>query len=293
MRVLQLFRQLCLWPACGAVWVLFCSAATLEARAKTDVVMLANGNRVAGEVKALSRGRLELSTDDAGTLYLEWDKLVTVVAARQFEVVTRDGRRFLGQLAAADPRHINVASPVGPVSLPMSDVTIVREIGQGFWNQLDGSIDVGFSYTRSSGVAQLNLNSEHCLREAGVPGPLAVSLTQTQTDDGSGRDDRGSLRVVLPAVSLAGVVHQRRRPTRDQREPRPRASLPESASAVGPRLINSNRAQLMSAAQAVAVNDERGVDVASAQNVRGAVGISTAGLHVRPSQDQPRHRARR
>ena len=78
--------------------------ATLYAQPKTDVVTFANGDRITGEVKQLDRGRLEFSTDDAGTLYLEWDKLVSVVATRIVEVVTSDGRRFLGSLGTAGSR---------------------------------------------------------------------------------------------------------------------------------------------------------------------------------------------
>ena len=80
------------------------AATSLDAQGRTDVVTLANGDRITGEVVALNRGQLEFKTDDAGTLYLEWDKLVGVVAARQVEIVTGDGRRFLGQLGPADPR---------------------------------------------------------------------------------------------------------------------------------------------------------------------------------------------
>ena len=53
-------------------------AATADGQGRTDVVSLANGDRITGEVMALERGRLEFKTDDAGTLYLEWDKLVSV-----------------------------------------------------------------------------------------------------------------------------------------------------------------------------------------------------------------------
>ena len=38
---------------------------------RTDVVTLANGDRITGEVARLERGRLKFETDDAGTLYLE------------------------------------------------------------------------------------------------------------------------------------------------------------------------------------------------------------------------------
>ena len=51
---------------------------TLWAQPRTDVVTLPNGDRITGEVVRLDRGRLEFKTDDAGTLYFEWDKLATV-----------------------------------------------------------------------------------------------------------------------------------------------------------------------------------------------------------------------
>ena len=65
---------------------------------KTDIVTLANGDRITGEVSSLSRGQLEYKTDDTGTLYIEWDKIATVTSTGQFEVGTSDGRRFVGSL---------------------------------------------------------------------------------------------------------------------------------------------------------------------------------------------------
>ena len=131
----------------------------------------ANGDRITGEVVRLDRGRLEFKTDDAGTLYFEWDKLATVVATRLVEVVTSDGRRFLGSLGSAAARSITVVTPEGTVSLQMPEVTIIRAIGGNFWSQLDGSVDAGYNYTQSSGVAQLNVNSDTILRRPGVSGP--------------------------------------------------------------------------------------------------------------------------
>jgi hypothetical protein len=168
-------------------------AGVLYAQGRTDVVTLRNGDRITGEVITLERGRLEFKTDDAGTLYLEWDKLASVVAARFVEVVTSDGRRFLGSLGRAADRFVAVVSPVGTVSLEMRDVVLIRPIGRSFWSKLDGSVDAGFSYTRSSGVAQLNLNSDTIYSKPASLGRITASLTLTQTDDGSGRDDRGSL----------------------------------------------------------------------------------------------------
>ena len=68
------------------------------AQGKTDVVTLANGDRITGEIKRLDRGRLEFKTDDAGTLYLEWDKLVQPRLDSAGSRSSRsDGTRYLGR----------------------------------------------------------------------------------------------------------------------------------------------------------------------------------------------------
>jgi len=52
-----------------AAFALACSMTTAAAaQGKTDVVMLANGDRITGEIVRLDRGRLEFKTDDIGTL---------------------------------------------------------------------------------------------------------------------------------------------------------------------------------------------------------------------------------
>jgi len=56
--------------ALALTWLLVVSG-TAHAQPKADIVRLANGDRITGEVKNLNRGQLELSTDDVGTLYFE------------------------------------------------------------------------------------------------------------------------------------------------------------------------------------------------------------------------------
>ena len=82
--------------------------ATAHAQGRTDVVTLVNGDRITGEIMRLERGRLEFKTDDAGTLYLEWDTPSSLVTKRLVEVLSTDGRRFFGSLAPAKDRWIAV-----------------------------------------------------------------------------------------------------------------------------------------------------------------------------------------
>lgn len=249
-----------------ATIALVCSLrAVVEAQGRIDVVTLANGDRITGEVVHLDRGRLEFKTDDAGTLYLEWDKLTSVVAARLVEVTTTDGRSFLGTLTPTVSRSIAITERNMTVTLPMSDVTLIAPIGRSFWRKLDGSIDAGFSYTKSSGVAQLNLNTDTVYRQPRSRTRVTASFTQTERDDGTGGDDRGAiaasyLRYPWPRWFITGIGRF------ENNESLGLILRSQIGGAAGPRLINSNRAQ-MTAGAGLAFNDEQGVDVGSTQNL--------------------------
>ena len=250
----------------ASVVVALSLATAAAAQPKTDVVSLANGDRITGEVVRLERGKLELKTDDAGTLYLEWDKLLSVVAPnRRVEVLTGDGLRFVGSLGPAATRSISVITDQETVSLPMLDVTLITPIGQRFWQQLDGGIDAGFSYTRSSGVAQLNVNWDTVYRRPAFSARVTASLTLTQKADDDSRDDRGTLEISYLRYPWQRwfVTGAGRFETNESLGLELRSQV---AAAVGPRLVNSNRAQ-MTLGAGLAFNDEQGVDVAATQNI--------------------------
>ena len=245
------------------------------AQGKSDVVTLANGDRITGEVKRLERGRLVFETDDAGTLYLEWDKLASVESKQRVEVTTADGQRYLGSLGPAPDRSVAVIEGTNAATtLAMTDVTELHPIGRRFWSKVDGSLDVGFSYTRSSGVAQLNFNSDTVYRRAGFEGRVTAAATQTRKDDDPGRDDRAY-------VEIAYLRYPWRRwflTTAGRFETNESLGLnlrSQFGGAIGPRLINSNRAQ-MTLGAGVVVNDEQGVDVESSQSIEAMLLFRTS-----------------
>ena len=241
---------------------------------RTDIVTLNNGDRITGEVSTLDRGQLEYKTDDQGTLYIEWDKIATVTAAGQFEVGTSDGRRFVGSLRTDPNRTLVVVEAVGVASLPMADVTVIFQIGRSFWTKLDGSIDVGFSYTRSSDIAQLNANTNVVYRRPSFEARLTGSGTATQTNDEKGRNDRGTLQFSnLRYRGARWVVGGGLRVETNESlgiTLRSQVSL-----ALGQRLVNSNRAQL-SIGAGLSFNDEQSVDTGSTQNLEAIMTFRTS-----------------
>ena len=248
--------------------------ARAAAAPKTDIVVLANGDRITGEVVRLQRGRLEFKTDDIGTLQIEWDNVTRLEATRVFEIGTSDGRRFLGSLGPATDRTLSIVGPGDPVALAIGDVTLLTPIGTSFWTKLDGSVDAGFSYTRSSGVAQLNVNSDTLYRRPKDDGRLELSLTATRKDEGGGRDDRGSLDASYVRYQWPGwfVGAAGRFETNESLGIRLRSQIGGFA---GPRLVNSNRARLIVGGGLV-VNDERAVDAEPTQNLEALVALEAS-----------------
>ena len=241
---------------------------------KTDIVTLGNGDRITGEVSSLNRGQLQYKTDDQGTIYIEWDKVATGTSTAQFEVGTSDGQRFVGSLGSEPGRVILVVATTGTERLLMTDVTIITKIGRSFWAKLDGSIDVGFSYTKSSDIAQLNVNTGTLYRSPSFEARLTASATATQTSDEEGRDDRGTVQASYLRYrgkrwfvgGGAGVE------TNESLGIKLRSQL---SGAVGQRLVNTNRAQL-AIGGGLSVNDEHGVDTEPTQNIEAIMTFRTS-----------------
>jgi Protein of unknown function, DUF481 len=133
-------------------------APTAFAAPKTDVVVLKNGDRLTGEVQQLERGRLQLKTDDLGTVEIEWDKVASVTATAPFDVDDLAGNRYLGSLAPGPGTGQLVIAWKGHAeTVDLLKVVRIRRLDTSFWGRLDGSLDVGASYTSASSLFKLDL----------------------------------------------------------------------------------------------------------------------------------------
>src|SRR5688572_30866663 len=110
----------------------------------------------------------------------------------------------------------------------------------------------------------MTLNSDTLYRQPASQARIAASMTLTRTEEEEGRDDRAS-------VDLSYQRHPRQRwfvlgfGRFETNESLGLTLRSQIGGAVGPRLVNSNRAR-MSIGAGLGVNDERGVDVEPTRN---------------------------
>lgn len=240
--------------------------------AKTDVVVLRNGDHVTGEVQQLERGRLQLKTDDLGTVEIEWDKVASVAAAAPFDVDDLSGGRYMGAL---------VPGPVaGQMLIVWGDRTDtvelwtlfrIRRLNKSFWKRLDGSLDVGASYTSASSLFNLDLVGNLGVLRPGYE--VAADASSTVTSQPDVEDTRRNTLSLSYArrfpkrwVALVkGLVEQNRELGFDLRS--------SGAAGGGRYLVQSPRDKLL-AALGLSVNRERPLEGEATTNVEATASLA-------------------
>jgi hypothetical protein len=135
--------------------------APAAAAPKVDVVVLKNGSRVVGEVRSMSKSRLELKTDDMGTLQIEWDNITQITAPEFFEVESLNGGLYFGSLQPAPGQDaLEIVADWGNDQLPFGQVARIQLVKAGFWERFKGSVDAGAGYTSATELAQFTFDGE-------------------------------------------------------------------------------------------------------------------------------------
>jgi len=186
-----------------AVLALF--ATGVHAAPKTDVVVLVNGDHVTGEVKELTQGKLTFKTDNAGTLYIEWDKIVSLESRQRLQLELSDGNRRIGSVAAApEPGKLQLSDVRTGTSviLPLNVIVHIYPIDEGDkLARFDGYLTAGYNYTKANNLQEFvftgGLSTTQEKRRWSVDATTSVA-TQDGANDTQRYDVTGQLRRFLP-----------------------------------------------------------------------------------------------
>jgi hypothetical protein len=149
----------------GILITLACTLATLEARAKTDVIILKNGDHITGEIKKLERGRLSLKTDSMYTLSIAWKDIERITSQYYFEVETATGDKYFGSVTTLeDERKVQIANPFERPMMEHMEIVGITPVEDKFLERWNGWVDLGFALTKANDFTQWTLGSEFIYR---------------------------------------------------------------------------------------------------------------------------------
>jgi hypothetical protein len=128
---------------------------------KIDTIFFQNGDKLTGEVKVLENNKLKLSTNDAGTVMVEWNKIDSVKILNSMRIEMADGRVMYGILLTADIKgSCYIWRRAGdPLLTELVQIVYLSPIQDHFLNRLDGTLGSGFSYVKASDLLQLSINA--------------------------------------------------------------------------------------------------------------------------------------
>lgn len=154
---------------------------------RSDVVVLDNGNAITGEIKSLQQGKLKFKTDNIGTIYCEWDHVQSLSSSNLFEVENQNGVFHYGMLiATTEGKTLAILESEDTIILDMEDVVAIMPIKKTFLERIDGSLNVGFSFTSADNILQYSLESDATYRKRKYMASIRLSSIQTRQE---GKDD--------------------------------------------------------------------------------------------------------
>ena len=189
---------------CIALIVCACSG-IVHAKAKTDVIFLKNGDRVTGEVKSLLRGKLELKTDHMGTILIDWVEIQEIMSDTSQVVELGNGTRFFGSLEQSpNPNTVEIDTDDGAVGVDSDDIVAMYPVEAGFWDRMDISAKLGFSWDKASNVGRGSLGIDVTYRD-----PEFITRGNFSTELTTQQDQPNSKRAVLTVNHMRFLQNKR------------------------------------------------------------------------------------
>jgi len=176
-------------------------------RQKTDVITLTNGDRFTGEILYLQFGILQLKTSHAGTVLIEWPTVRSVNSTYMFRIESLRGQHYVGYVHTKDSDLI-ISGYEGDTTLPLNQVSTMVPFESSFWRRIDGSVSVGYSYTKSSGVTQGSVGFTAGYSGEDIEAQLTANALITRTPESTTNQDSVAAQVFFlrPSRNFWGLL---------------------------------------------------------------------------------------
>ncbi len=155
-------------------------------RDKSDVVVLRNGNNINGDIVYLRFGILQVSTNDMGTLNIEWPSVRSISSKFSFAVETTEGVKLYGLIdTSSDGKEVIIREGETATKISLANVERIDQYSPSFLKRINGNLAVGFSYSKSSAISVGSVNFDSNYRSTSNDVSLAFSSNSTKDTDGS------------------------------------------------------------------------------------------------------------
>jgi putative salt-induced outer membrane protein YdiY len=194
--------------------LLACLCPSAQAKRK-DVVVMTNGDHFTGEVSRLQNGLLFVDTDYVpDSIGLDWNQVQSVQSTAIYRIVLNNGQRLDGKIekdssdkAKSDDFLIREATE--EVAVPSASITSIETKKPTFWRQLQGAIDVGYSFASGNGQSTLNADTSAAYSTPGWEAATSFDSTfsgQSGASKTNRQDVQATFTKFLTSNSFLGAL---------------------------------------------------------------------------------------
>lgn len=148
--------------------------------AQTDSLVFSKSEVVIGEIKHMKLGVLKIETNySENDFEIEWTGVKEIYSTRTFIITLSNGERLIGTINT-DPENKSdveiitreseelerdkfdlkrVTIDSEKLTISKIDVVNIKPLDSGFWDQLNASIDLGYTFTKANNVQQFTFRS--------------------------------------------------------------------------------------------------------------------------------------
>lgn len=149
-----------------------------------DVVIMKNGDKFTGEIKALQYGELIFKSDYMkDSVHLDWNRVESLQSKDKYIVSLSDGHRVMGTIRRTTvnegKQQFKIVTDDSTLEVPPSEVITIDQRESSFWNQLTGSIDYGFGFASGNNSTNSSLGASVAFYTA----KNSISLASTSQFD--------------------------------------------------------------------------------------------------------------
>jgi hypothetical protein len=131
-----------------------------KAGSKVDTIFFQNGNKLTGEVKTLRNNELKVSTDDAGTISIQWDHVDSIIVLNSMRITLENGEILFGNIYPSGKlKECAIHEDGGNIrEEKMENIVEMMQAEKNFADRLSGLVGAGLSYTKASEVMQMDFS---------------------------------------------------------------------------------------------------------------------------------------
>jgi hypothetical protein len=126
-----------------------------------DSIILFNGEVLVGAVQGSNLGVISIDDIDLKMLSIKLFKIKSLVIYKRFKIETIDKEIYFGTLKTSDKYGWVDIHTIDGKSIPIHIIKIYQliSVDNDFFERLNGNISAGLSFTKSSGIGQLNFSA--------------------------------------------------------------------------------------------------------------------------------------